>query len=160
MKLKTLLVSLLFMVPMPSMAQEVFVDKVENKVVIGKLAGNRNLEFGIRNVLEEYLMEAEYDLIPDAENKINVEIIFLDVLTTNRNISVFSKRSEAVVIRLRGVLVKGGKVAKEVIAEESSSEVSMATLVIDNGGNFNQTSLSNALKKACEKLIQELHGEL
>jgi|TARA_Y100001963_G_scaffold73403_1_gene102091 hypothetical protein len=160
MKLLLLLLTSLFIFPLSIEAQEVFVDRVENRVVIGKLAGNRNLSFGVRNVLEEYLMEADYDLFPNAKNKINVEIVFLDVLTTSRNISIFSKRSDAVVIRLRGVLQREGEVVKEVVVEESSAEVSMATLVIDNGGNFNQTSLSNALKKACEKLIEELHGEL
>ena len=45
---------------------------------------------------------------------------------------------------------------KEVLVEESSSEVSVSTLVIDEGGKFNQASLSNALKKGCDKLITKL----
>ena len=160
MRLLLILLTSLVIFPPSIKAQEVFVDRVENRVVIGKLAGNRNLSFGVRNILEEYLMEADYDLFPNAKNKINVEIVFLDVLTTNRNISIFSKRSDAVVIRLRGVLQRDGEVVKEVVVEESSSEISIATLVIDNGGNFNQISLSNALKMVCEKLIGELRGEL
>ena len=32
----------------------------------------------------------------------------------------------------------------------------MATLVVDNGGTFNQQSLSNALKKASDKLVTKL----
>jgi len=43
-----------------------------------------------------------------------------------------------------------------VIVEESSSEISMSTLIVDEGGSFNQTSLSNALKKGCDKLITKL----
>jgi hypothetical protein len=62
----------------------------------------------------------------------------------------------AVVIRLKGVLTYNGKKVKEVVVEESSSEVSMSTLLIDNGGKFNQTSLSNALKKASVALISKL----
>jgi hypothetical protein len=42
------------------------------------------------------------------------------------------------------------------MVEESSSEISMSTLIIDEGGKFNQTSLSNALKKGCDKLITKL----
>jgi hypothetical protein len=132
------------------------VGKIENKIQIGDLAGNRNLEFGVRNILEEFLLDADYDLIPTAKNVIEVEILFLDVLTTNRNVSIFQRRNEAVVIRLRGSLVVDGKVTKSVVVEESSSEISMSTLLIDEGGNFNQTSLSNALKKACEQLILKL----
>ena len=32
----------------------------------------------------------------------------------------------------------------------------MATLVVDQGGKFNQSSLSSALKKGCDKLITKL----
>jgi hypothetical protein len=32
----------------------------------------------------------------------------------------------------------------------------MATLVVDKGGTFNQQSLSNALKKASDKLVTKL----
>ena len=51
------------------------------------------------------------------------------------------------------------QVEKEVIVEESSSEISMSTLIVDEGGKFNQTSLSNALKKGCDKLVTKLLGE-
>jgi hypothetical protein len=44
------------------------------------------------------------------------------------------------------------------MVEESSSEISMSTLIVDEGGKFNQTSLSNALKKGCDKLITKLLG--
>lgn len=134
----------------------VYVEKVTNKVVIGKLAGSRNLEFGVKNILEEYLQEKGYNLSPDAENKVRVEIVYLDVLTTKSNLSVFHKGEQEVVIRLKGILYKDGIKEKEVIVEESSSEISMSTLIIDEGGKFNQTSLSNALKKGCDKLVTKL----
>jgi hypothetical protein len=137
-------------------ADHIYVEKVTNKVVIGKLAGNRNLEFGVKNILEEYLQDKGYDLSSDAEQKLKVEIIYLDVLTTKKNISVFHKNEQEVVIRLKGILYKEGIKVKEVIVEESSSEISMSTLIVDEGGKFNQTSLSNALKKGCDKLITKL----
>jgi hypothetical protein len=134
----------------------IWVESVENKVKIGKLAGNRKLEFGVKNILEEYLQERGLDLSQDATQRLKVEIIFLDVLTTKSNISVFHRGEQEVVIRLRGILYKDGKKEKEVIVEESSSEISMSTLIVDEGGKFNQTSLSNALKKASDKLITKL----
>lgn len=136
--------------------EHVWVESVENKVKIGKLAGNRNLEFGVKNILEEYLQDKEYDLTPSAPNKLKVEIVFLDVLTTKKNVSVFHKNEEEVVIRMKGILYKDGKKEKEVLVEESSSEISMSTLIVDQGGQFNQTSLSNALKKTADKLITKL----
>ena len=137
-------------------ADHIYVEKVTNKVVIGKLAGNRNLEFGVKNVLEEFLQDKGYNISEDAENKLRVDIVYLDVLTTKKSVSVFHKGEQEVVIRLKGILYKDGIKEKEVIVEESSSEISMSTLIIDEGGKFNQTSLSNALKKGCDKLITKL----
>ena len=134
----------------------VWVDGVENQVKIGKLAGNRNLAFGVKNILEEYIQEKGYDLSQDAKYHLKVNIVYLDVLTTKTNISVFHKGEEEVVVRLQGILYKDGKKEKEVVVEESSSEISMSTLIVDEGGKFNQTSLSNALKKASDKLITKL----
>ena len=134
----------------------IWVDGVTNQVKIGKLAGHRNLEFGVKNILEEYLQEGGYSISETAPYRLKVEIIYLDVLTTKKNISVFHSNEEEVVIRLRGLLYKDGKKVKDVIVEESSSEVSMSTLIVDGGGKFNQTSLSNALKKGSGKLITKL----
>ena len=134
----------------------IWVESVTNEVKIGKLAGNRKLEFGVKNILEEYLQERGLDLSPDATRKLKVSIIFLDVLTIKKNISVFHSGEETVVIRLKGILHEEGKKDKEVIVEESSSEISMSTLIVDEGGKFNQTSLSNALKKGSDKLITKL----
>jgi hypothetical protein len=142
----------------PIQAQEktIFVEKVSNSVVIGPVAGNRGLEFGVKNILEELLLEKNYDLITNSPNRLLVEIIFLDVVTTKKNVSVFHTNSEAVVIRMRGTMIMNGKKGKPLVVEESSSEISMSTLLIDSGGKFNQTSLSNALKKAAESLINKL----
>jgi hypothetical protein len=134
----------------------IWVESVTNEVKIGKLAGNRKLEFGVKNILEEYLQERGLDLSTDATQRLKVSIIYLDVLTTKKNVSIFHSGEETVVIRLRGTLYKDGKKDKEVIVEESSSEISMSTLIVDEGGKFNQTSLSNALKKASDKLITKL----
>jgi hypothetical protein len=139
--------------------EQVTIESVTNEVKIGKLAGNRKLEFGLKNILEEYLQDKGYNLSSSAPNKLSVQIIYLDVLTTKKNISIFHSGEEAVVIRLRGVLKSEGKKDKVVIVEESSSEISMSTLIIGEGGGFNQTSLSNALKKSCDKLITKLFEE-
>jgi hypothetical protein len=89
-------------------------------------------------------------------SRLAIDIVFLDVLKTKSNISVFHKDAESVVIRLKGTLKQNGKKIKEVIVEEESSEISMSTLAVDNGGSFNQQSLSNALKKSSNKLVTKL----
>jgi hypothetical protein len=137
-------------------ADHIYVSSINNYVRVGKLAGNRNLEFGVKNILEEYLQDKGYDITPEAPYKLDVDIIYLDVLTTKSSVSVFHKNDNEVVIRLKGYLYKDGIKVKEVLVEESSSEISMSTLIVDEGGKFNQTSLSNALKKSCDKLITKL----
>ncbi len=135
----------------------IFVSSVTNKVVMGSLAGNRNLEFGVRNILEEFISEDKDLMInPYSPKTIEVEILYLDVLKTQSNLSVFHKNTDAVVIRMRGKLLNKGKVVKTVVVEESAEEVSMSTLLIDEGGKFNQQNLSSAIKKSCNSLINKL----
>lgn len=133
-------------------------DSVENKIKIGKMAGNRNLAFGIRNILEEYLQEKDIDLTDKASQSLKVEIIFLDVLTTSGNLSVFHKSEAQVIIRLRGFIIDrtNNQILKSTIAEQSASEISMSTLVVDTGGKLNQQNLSIAIKKSCDKLVTSL----
>jgi hypothetical protein len=134
----------------------IYVESVTNSVKIGKLAGNRSLSFGVKNILEEFLQEKGYGITENAPYVLKVDIVYLDVLNTSKNISIFHSNEEEVVIRLKGTLYKDGKKEKEVLVEESSSEISMSTLIVDEGGKFNQTSLSNALKKSCDKLVTKL----
>lgn len=136
--------------------EHIYVQNVTNLVKVGKLAGNRNLEFGVKNILEEYLQDKGYDITPEAQFYVDVDILYLDQLTTKKGVSVFNKTDNAVVIKLRGTLFKEGLKQKEVEIEESSSEISIATLVVDQGGKFNQSSLSSALKKGCDKLVTKL----
>jgi hypothetical protein len=42
------------------------------------------------------------------------------------------------------------------MVEESADETSMSALLIDEGGKFNQTNLSSALKKASSSLVNKL----
>jgi hypothetical protein len=125
-------------------------------VVVGPLTGNRKLEFGVKNVIEEVLQDKEYNLDSTASMKLTAEIIYLDVLKTESSFSVIHKNKESVVIRLRGQLLKDGKVKKKATVEESADEISLSTLAIDQGGKFNQQNLSSALKKASESLVNKL----
>lgn len=147
---------MLCLLPHNEKIQNIYVDSITNRIQIGSLAGNRNLEFGVRNIIEEFLQDKDYNIDPSSPNKLKIEIIFLDVLTTKKNISVIHSNSEEVVIRMKANLYVNGKKGKDIIVEESSSEISMSTLVIDQGGKFNQQSLSNAIKKACESIVNQL----
>jgi len=133
------------------------IGQITNKIQIGNLAGNRKLEFGIKNVLEEIYQSKDYELDHASENVLKVDIVYLDVLKTQSSFSIIHNNKESVVIRLQGFLYKGDKLVKKVLVEESADEISMSTLLIDEGGKFNNQNLSTALKKACSSLVNKLN---
>jgi hypothetical protein len=159
----TILMSLFTFVLIAQNEQKsLYVGKVENKVVVGPLAGNGKLIFGVKNILEELVSE-NYSLSSkeqEADYSLAVEVIYLDVEQTNTSISVFHKDENAVIISLKGQLLKNGKVIRTKTATEKSSEISMSTLLISETGGFNQQSLRNALKKASVSLVNKLLDKL
>ena len=129
---------------------------VQNSIKLGDLAGNRKLEFGVKNIIEELLQDKGYALSSDAKNLIFAELIYMDVLKTKSNLSVFHKDNNEVVIRIRGYIIKDGKKSKEIVSEGSAAEVSTSTLIISTEGKFNQQNLSTAIKKTCYELVEKL----
>jgi thioredoxin-related protein len=140
--------------------KKVFIQSIENKIEIGTLAKNRNLVFGFKNILLENLQELNYDVTDsakDADYSIKVELLYFDVLETNSGFSVFHKTDNETILRVKGYLYnKDGKKIKEFVSVGKSSEISMSTLIISEGGGINQTSVSNVIKKSSETLILNL----
>ena len=136
--------------------KDIVIGAITNKVQVGNLAGNRKLEFGIKNILEEVFQEREIYLDPASKNMLKVDIIYLDVLKTQASFSIIHKNKESVVIRLQGFYYKEGKLEKKFLVEESADEISMSTLLVDEGGKFNNQNLSSALKKACNSLVTKI----
>ena len=136
--------------------QDISVLPVENKIVMGKFSGSRNVAFGVKNIIEENLQENNYNVTEDSPTKIKVEILYMDVVKTQTNLSVFHRNSDAVVIRMRGQIIQDDKVKKTAIVEESAEEVFLGTVIIDEGGKFNNENLSSALKKCSTTLIDKL----
>jgi uncharacterized lipoprotein YajG len=154
MKIKIILLFLL--ISSKLLAQDYQIAEVKNSIKIGALAGNRNLEFGVKNIIEEIIQERGYDLLPSSKNQIFVELIYMDVLQTKSNLSVFHKDNNAVVIRMKGYIVKDGVKSKEKIAEGQATEVVTSTIIISNEGKFNQQNLSSAIKKTCDNIVKQL----
>lgn len=126
---------------------------------MGSLSGNVNLTLGVKNILSEAIMDKEYNeaLTQDSvDYTIQAELVYFDILKTSSNLSVFHKDEMETVIRIKGTLYKKGKKVKEIMVEESSTEISSSTLAINYDGSFNQQSARNAVKKACIKLIENI----
>lgn len=139
--------------------QSLYINPVKNSIKIGLLSGNVNLTLGVKNILSEALSDKEIYTTEDvssSEYQLQTELVFFDIMTTGKNISVFHTSEAETIIRIKGTLYKGDKKIKETIVEESSSEISSSTIAIDSGGSFNQQSARQAVKKACIKLVETL----
>ena len=136
--------------------QDIKIGKVENKIEIGDLAGNRDLAFGVTNVLEEVIQDAGYDLNPNSNLEITVDILFFDVKKSNLQIAVYSKKTDTYMLAAKATLYKDGKKKKKVTATGEAKSISTATLLVDEGGQFSQQNVSTAIKKVVEQLINKL----
>ena len=154
MKLLLFLYSFLFCFSV--LGQEVKIGNIDNKIILGDLAGNRDLAFGVQNVLEEVVQDAGYDLNPNSSLEITVDILFFDVKKNNVQLAVYSKNTDIYTIVARATLYKNGKKKKQVTAKGQAKSISSATLVVDEGGKFSQANVSTAIKKLCEQLITKL----
>jgi len=154
--MRLLLFLLSFLFSLCVVAQEVKIGNVENKIILGDLAGNRDLTFGVQNVLEEVIQDAGYDLNPNSSLEITVDILFFDVKKNNVQLAVYTKNTDIYTIIARATLYKNGKKKKIVNAKGQAKSISTATLIIDEGGKFSQANVSTAIKKLCEQLITKL----
>ena len=132
------------------------IGEVENHIKLGPFAGNRDMAFGVQNILEEVIQDKGYDLSPKAETVLKVELLYFDVVKTNVQLAVFGKNTDETQIIAKAYLIKKGKKKKAVVAKGTAKSISTATLIIDQGGKFSQTDVSTALKKVCVELIEKL----
>jgi|SRR6056300_408809 uncharacterized lipoprotein YajG len=129
---------------------------VQNNIVLGPLAGNRNVAFGVKNILEEVIQEKGFDLGPNSSHQIQVSLLYFDVKKTNMQFAIVSKNSDVTEIIAQAQLIVNGKGKKKVTAKGTAKSISTATLIIDQGGKFSQANVSTALKKVCVELIDKL----
>ena len=154
--MRLLLFLLSFLFGLTVSAQEIKIGSIDNKIILGDLAGNRDLAFGVQNVLEEVVQDAGYDLNPNSSLEITVDILFFDVKKNNVQLAVYSKNTDVYTIIARATLLKNGKKKKQVTAKGQAKSITTATLIIDEGGKFSQSNVSTAIKKLCEQLITKL----
>lgn len=154
--MRLLLFLLSFLFGLCVTAQEVKLGNVENKIVLGDFAGNRDLTFGVTNMLEEVIQDYGYDLNPNSNLEITVDILYFDVQKNNVQLAVYQKNTDLYQIIARATLYKDGKKKKIATAKGTAKSISTATFIVDEGGKFSQANVSTAIKKLCEQLIEKL----
>lgn len=139
-----------------SYSQGLTIGSIKNNIEIGPLANNRDLAFGLKNILEEVVQEKGYDLVPDSDKILSVEILYFDVKSTSMQLAVYNNTVEVTEIITRAVLSNKEKEIKSVVVRGQAKSISASTLIIDSGGKFSQANVSSALKKVCEQIVDKL----
>lgn len=154
--MKLLLFILLMFANSLAYSQDIWVTDVKNLTISGPAVGNRNLTFGVRNILEEIIQDKDLILNPNSSTKLLIEIVYFDVKKTSMQLGAFGKKTNATEIIIKGVLAVNDVNIKTVIAKGQAKSISTATLIVDKGGKFSQSDVSTALKKVCEQLLNDL----
>ena len=136
--------------------EEYTIGDVKNDIVLGPLAGNRDLSFGVKFILEEAVQDEGHYLSPNSDKIIEVSLKYFDVKKTSVQMAVYNKTTDATEIIAEARLIENGKVLRKVVAKGVAKDISTATLIIDKGGKFSQAGVSTALKKVCIDLITKL----
>ena len=67
------------------------IQEVTNNIVMGPFAGNRDLAFGVQNILEEIIQDKDYYLDDNAPKSIKVELLYFvpgDVLRKDQDSAI------------------------------------------------------------------------
>lgn len=136
--------------------ETIHIQEVTNNIVMGPFAGNRDLAFGVQNILEEIIQDRDYYLAENAPKSIKVELLYFDVKQNSMQLAAYGRKADITQIVAGARLIVDGEVVKEVTAKGTAKSISTATLIIDDGGKFSQAGVSTALKKVCEELIDKL----
>jgi len=140
---------------------KISIGTVTNQIKLGPMKGNKNLTLGLKNIAEEAILDKsdKLVLVDDPEPGtyvLNMDIVYFDIQQTSTGVSVFHKTDNETIIRIKGTLLLDGKKVKDYVATGTSSEISTSTMIIDEGGGFNQASARSALKKTIINLINKL----
>lgn len=155
--MKILFVFLALVMGLESYAQkEIAIGEVSNKIVLGPFAGNRNLSFGVKSILEEVIQDEGHYLSPNSNLTVEVDLLYFDVKKTAVQVGVYNRTTDQTEIIAKAFLKADGNIVKKVTAKGTAKSSSVATLIIDEGGTFSQTDVSTSLKKVCEELIKKL----
>ena len=132
-------------------AQDIKINDIKNSIQTGPLVGNRNVGFGLKNILEEVVQDQDYNLNDRSENVLDVELIYFDVKRTQSNIALYSKSSSQTEIN---AIAKYKK--KKVKVKGTAKDITTSLILLNEQGKFTQNSVSVALKKLSENIIKKL----
>ena len=124
---------------------------VNNKIASGDLIGNRDLSFGVKNILDELVQDKGYNLSENSESILAVDLLYFDVLRKSTTVGFATKTNNQIEIIAEAIFND-----KKIKVKSTADNIITSTIVLNNNGTFNQQSVSVALKKLCEQIIIKL----
>ena len=149
MKLINVISSLLFSTLVFS--QDIKISDVQNSIQYGPLVGNMSITFGVKNILEEVVQDKGYDINPNSKDSLFVEIIYFGNKRTQTTAAIYTIKENIVEI-IALAQYKNKKIKVKGIGKDIKSSF----VILNEEGDFKQSSVSTALKKMCEKIIKKL----
>lgn len=149
MKLISVISSLLFSIL--AFGQDIKISDVQNSIQYGPLVGNRSITFGVKNILEEVVQDKGYDINPNSKDSLFVEIIYFGNKRTQTTAAIYTIKENIVEI-----IALAEYKNKKIKVKGIGKDIKSSFVILNEEGDFKQSSVSTALKKMCEKIIKKL----
>ena len=133
--------------------QDIKISDVQNNIQFGPMVGESSITFGVKNILEELVQDEGYDLNPNSKDSMIVELVYYGKTRKQKSIVLYTQKENIVEIISFAKINDNGKVIKAVgIGKDMRS----STVILNNEGKLQRSTINTALRKMCEQIIKKL----
>lgn len=133
--------------------QDIKITDVQNNIQFGPMVGESSITFGVKNILEELVQDEGYDLNPNSKDSMIVELVYYGKTRKQKSIVLYTQKENIVEIISFAKINDNGKVIKAVgIGKDMRS----STVILNNEGNLQRSTINTALRKMCEQIVKKL----
>jgi len=134
-------------------SQDIKISDVQNNIQFGPMVGDQTITFGVKNILEELVQDEGYDLNPNSNDSLLVEIAYYGKTRKEKNIAIYTKKENIVEIVAFAKINEKGKIIK---ATGVGKDMKSSLVILNNEGELKRSSINTALRKMCEQIIKKL----
>jgi uncharacterized lipoprotein YajG len=134
-------------------SQDIKISDVQNNIQFGPMVGDQTITFGVKNILEELIQDEGYDLNPNSNDSLLVEIAYYGKTRKEKNIAIYTKKENIVEIVAFAKINEKGKIIK---ATGVGKDMKSSLVILNNEGELKRSSINTALRKMCEQIIKKL----
>lgn len=133
--------------------QDIKISDVQNNIQFGPMVGESSITFGVKNILEELVQDEGYDLNPNSKDSMIVELVYYGKTRKQKSIVLYTQKENIVEIISFAKINDNGKVIKAVgIGKDMRS----STVILNNEGKLQRSTINTALRKMCEQIVKKL----